>query len=160
MTRRIRHALLPLLLLVGCKAECQAGNLEAGKPAAEPVRPGVTLCSRVVDQRCRDATDRFTEDVREIHAVLVIPNAPRASGKATVVWIAEETGGVAPPNYKIAEKELDLSGQDPKATHATITGSLSRPTKGWPVGKYRVEFHIGGAAAASGAFQIAAAASR
>lgn len=54
------------------------------------------------------------------------------------VWIAEDVGEVAPKNYKIAEKSLTLSsGQD----NGVFT--ISRPTNGWPVGKYRVEIYDG-----------------
>jgi hypothetical protein len=160
------HAAAAALLLLslafaGCKAECQAGNLEPTKSEtptqAEPaVKYGLTLCTKAENQKCQDPTDQFKSDVAEIHAVLVTPTVPRQTGKATVAWIAVDTGGAAPPNYKIAAKELDLSATDLKrATHTTVSGSLSRPTKGWPVGKYRVEFEMEGKVVSSGEFQIA-----
>lgn len=158
------HAAAALLLLstvyAGCKAECQAGNLEPTKsetptPAEPAVKYGLTLCTRVEGQKCQDPTDKFKSDVAEVHAVLVTPTVPRQTGKATVAWIAVDTGGAAPPNYKIAARELDLSGTDLKrATHTTVSGSLSRPTKGWPVGKYRVEFEMEGKVVSSAGFQI------
>ena len=53
-------------------------------------------------------------------------------------WIAEDVGEVAPKNYKIAEAPTKISsGQNNGAF------TLSRPTNGWPVGKYRVEIHDG-----------------
>lgn len=166
----MKHRAVPAALLLlsiiyaGCKAECQAGNLEPTKsetPKSEtptqtaPVKYGLTLCSKVEDQKCQDPADQFKSDVTEVHAVLVTPTVPRQTGKATVTWIAVDTGGAAPPNYKIAAKELDLSGTDLKAaTHTTVSGSLSRPTKGWPVGKYRVEFEMEGKVVSSAPFQI------
>jgi hypothetical protein len=53
------------------------------------------------------------------------------------VWIAEDVGKVAPPNYKI----------DEAAVKAIVANegyfSLSKPTHGFPVGKYRLEIYSG-----------------
>ena len=54
------------------------------------------------------------------------------------VWIAEDVGKAAPPNYKIAEKTLTLPFLN------TGTFSLSKPNKGFPVGSYRLEIYAGG----------------
>jgi hypothetical protein len=62
-------------------------------------------------------------------------------GGATIrgVWIAEDVGKVAPPNYKIDEASLKLTGDgDAKGKF-----SLSKPNNGFPVGKYRTEIYIG-----------------
>jgi len=51
-------------------------------------------------------------------------------------WIAEDVGKAAPPNYKIGEETLKNG----------YLGSftLSRPTKGFPAGKYRLELYLDG----------------
>jgi hypothetical protein len=53
------------------------------------------------------------------------------------VWIAEDVGNVAPPNYKIAEAD----------TRSLVANegyfSLSRPNHGFPVGRYRLEIYLG-----------------
>jgi hypothetical protein len=53
------------------------------------------------------------------------------------VWIAEDVGKVAPPNYKIDEAAVK--------TIVANEGyfSLSKPTHGFPVGKYRLEIYSG-----------------
>lgn len=53
------------------------------------------------------------------------------------VWIAVDVGNVAPPNYKIDEAEAHLVVM----TEGTL--SLSKPTNGFPVGKYRLEVYVG-----------------
>jgi len=53
------------------------------------------------------------------------------------VWIAEDVGRAAPPNYKIAEKSLRLPFMNSGSVY------LSKPTKGFPVGSYRLEIYIG-----------------
>jgi hypothetical protein len=53
------------------------------------------------------------------------------------VWIAEDVGKVAPPNYKI----------DEAAARTLIANQgyfwLSKPNNGFPVGKYRLEIYMG-----------------
>jgi uncharacterized RDD family membrane protein YckC len=51
------------------------------------------------------------------------------------VWIAEDVGNGAPPNYQIAEKST--SGVNEGRFYMTS------PTNGWPIGKYRLEIYIG-----------------
>jgi uncharacterized RDD family membrane protein YckC len=51
------------------------------------------------------------------------------------VWIAEDVGSAAPPNTKLAEKAFTGSNVG--------EFSLTAPTAGWPVGKYRLEIYIG-----------------
>jgi len=53
------------------------------------------------------------------------------------VWIAEDVGNVAPPNYKIDEASLTVA----VANQGNF--SLSKPNKGFPVGKYRLEIYSG-----------------
>ena len=53
------------------------------------------------------------------------------------VWIAEDVGKVAPPNYKIDE----AAARTLKANEGYF--SLSKPNNGFPVGKYRLEIYMG-----------------
>jgi hypothetical protein len=58
--------------------------------------------------------------------------------KVRAVWIAEDTGEVAPLDYKVDEATNIATAPD-----AIGTFTLSRPEDGWAVGKYRVEFYVG-----------------
>jgi len=51
------------------------------------------------------------------------------------VWIAEDVGDAAPPNYQLAAKSM--SGVNEGKFYVTS------PANGWPVGKYRLEIYIG-----------------
>jgi hypothetical protein len=53
-------------------------------------------------------------------------------------WVAVDTGGVAPPNYKIDEAKLMLNGP----TEGTF--SLTKSAKNWPAGRYQVEIFLAG----------------
>ena len=52
-------------------------------------------------------------------------------------WIAADTGGVAPKDHVISS-----SKSEPSKTEGTF--SLSKPTSGFPPGKYRIELRQGG----------------
>ncbi len=61
----------------------------------------------------------------------------REGAKVRAVWIAEDVGDIAPPNYKIDEAKAVAASPD---AHGTFI--LSRPEDGWAPGKYRVEFYL------------------
>ncbi len=72
---------------------------------------------------------------------------PRA--KIRVVWIAEDVGDVAPPNYEIDDAST-IANDDARGRF-----TLSKPMNGWTSGRYRVEVYLDGALAASVQVQIA-----
>jgi uncharacterized RDD family membrane protein YckC len=51
------------------------------------------------------------------------------------VWIAEDVGDAAPPNYQLGAKSM--SGVNEGKFYVTS------PANGWPIGKYRLEIYIG-----------------
>jgi hypothetical protein len=71
--------------------------------------------------------------------------------KVRGVWIGEDVGDAAPPNTKIDEKALTAEGDTDDGVFA-----ISKPTKGWPVGKYRVEIYVGDELATKVKFTIKA----
>ena len=58
--------------------------------------------------------------------------------KIRCVWIAEDVGDAAPANFQVNETSTEAS-----ETRGFGTFTLSRPTKGWPIGKYRAEIYVG-----------------
>lgn len=62
----------------------------------------------------------------------------KAGSTVKTTWIAEKTD-VAPPNYVINAYEGKAG-----AGTSSASFSMSRPTKGWPTGLYRVEVSIDG----------------
>jgi hypothetical protein len=69
---------------------------------------------------------------------------------ARSVWIAEDVGKVAPPNYKIMEKTLTLPFMN------SGVFSLSKPNNGFPVGSYRLEIYLAGKLAKTLKFSVQA----
>ena len=66
------------------------------------------------------------------------------------VWIAEDVGASAPPNYKIAEKGLVL----PFMNSGSLT--LTKPDRGWPIGSDRLEIYFGDKLARTVKFSVKA----
>jgi hypothetical protein len=62
-----------------------------------------------------------------------------SGSKITVSWIAVDTNGVAPANYKIDEATFDIGSLE---NH--VDASLSKPNAGFPVGKYKVVLSVDG----------------
>jgi uncharacterized RDD family membrane protein YckC len=80
------------------------------------------------------ASSEFYTDTPQIVCVWNIEGTD-PSTLVKSVWIAEDVGEGAPPNYQIAEKSI--SGLNEGKFYMTS------PTNGWPVGKYRLELYIG-----------------
>jgi hypothetical protein len=128
--------------LVAAVAFCVTALAYAGAPRYD--------APTLSDSDDGEAKESFTPDIAKIylHAGLV----DVASGsKLGSTWIAEDTGGAAPPNYKIDSVELTAG-----ALINVATFSLSNPTAGWPVGAYRVDLSIDGKAAGTAHFKIEA----
>ena len=98
-----------------------------------------------------DATTTFTADAPKLFAVFE-SSGTKKDATIRAVWIAEDVGAAAPANTKIDEASITANEDD---VHGTF--SLSRPNKGWPVGKYRVEFYHGKAMIKTVKFSITAA---
>ena len=67
------------------------------------------------------------------------------------VWIAEDVGDAAPKQTKIDEATLTADENDFYGAF-----SLTKPTKGWPAGKYKVEIYLGDELATTAKFSIKA----
>ena len=124
-----------ILALSGCSSSTSSGTVQASTAAPRITKAemgtGVTDKYEVVDP-----TTEFAPDTPKIFCVwkaegLGVGAAVRG------VWIAEDVGKAAPANSKIDEATIHL----PFANQGSLT--LSKPDKGFPVGKYRVEIYVG-----------------
>jgi hypothetical protein len=107
------------------------------------------LHAAVAKEVLGEPTARFAADTEKIFCRWQ-GDALHDGDKIRAVWIAEDVGDVAPKDYKITE--TSTSADSPQAAG---TFTLSRPTKGWPVGKYRVEIYDGEQLAETLKFDIA-----
>lgn len=101
------------------------------KPSETAGKLSVTLGKAATGE----ATTQFAADTPKIFARWQGHELAKGT-KLRAVWIAENVGSVAPPNYKI--DETSLSAPEPNS-NGNFT--LSRPSTGWPPGSYRVEIY-------------------
>ena len=106
---------------------------------AAAVRAGDVKVKAVLSTGIDDeATTSFAPDTPKIHALFKTKGAEDGT-KLRALWIAEDVGDAAPENSKIDEKTLTLKGDTDDGDF-----SLSKPDKGWPTGKYRLEIYSDG----------------
>jgi hypothetical protein len=97
-----------------------------------------------------EATEIISADALQIVARWRV-HRETGNAKVRAVWIAEDTGGIVPVNYKIDEANAIAT---PPESVGTFT--LSRPADGWATGKYRIEFYVQDSLAATERITIAA----
>jgi hypothetical protein len=120
-------------------------NLEMTEGPRVGERPGVTskpeekkaLAAVLAKELAGEPTTTFTAEIPKIYARWQ-GNTLKKGDKIRAVWMTEDVGDAAPPNYKVAETSTT-------ATEARSFGTftLSKPHKNWPVGKYRLELYVG-----------------
>lgn len=120
-----------------------AAHADKAPPAADKdkaVQIEATLCKKLKGDTPIDPTNKFTKDTEVIYGAWRSVDGKEGM-PYRVVWIAEDVGKAAPPGTKIIEKKGVMSDKEigKKATFWTGNISLSRPTNGWPVGRYRAE---------------------
>ena len=96
-----------------------------------------------------DPLTTISSDALQIVARWRVHDLPSKT-KIRAVWIAEDTGEVAPPDYKVDEATNIATAPD-----AIGTFTLSKPEDGWAAGKYRVEFYVGNVLAETVKLRIA-----
>jgi hypothetical protein len=125
-------------------------------PSVEPAR--APLDTRPFEASVSTSTAGAPMDIISSDALQIVARwrvrRPAGNAKVRAVWIAEDTGGIAPADYKIDEATAIAT---PPESVGTFT--LSRPPDGWAVGKYRVEFYVQDALAGTARVTIAARAS-
>jgi hypothetical protein len=112
---------------------------ERPKVAARPMvksSASTKLTVTVSKETTGPGTAQFGPDTEKIYARWGGHDL-RPEAKIRVVWIAENIGDIAPPDYTIDEASTVAS-----ASYAHGTFTLSRPDEGWVPGDYRVEFYL------------------
>jgi outer membrane usher protein FimD/PapC len=109
-----------------------AGIISASVARAGEVKITVTL----TDSAIGESMTTFPTDTPKLYALFKTKGL-KDGDKLRGVWVAIDVGDAAPPNTKINEKTLDAEGDTDDGEF-----TLSKPTKGWPVGKYKLEIYV------------------
>ncbi len=122
-----RSLALAALILVGVfSAACSASTANIS---------AVTMSKGVQDGKAVDATNTFSPDVKVIHCLVEVANAPSDTtlkGVFTVVD-AKDASGAAVKDTKIGEQTL---------TGVSVGDFSFTPSQTLPVGKYKVDVYL------------------
>lgn len=81
----------------------------------------------------------FTPDTAKIFLSADMTDDVASGSKLTVSWIAVDSGGAAPANYKIDEVSFEIG-----ALENHVDSAMTKPNAGWPVGTYQVQISVDG----------------
>jgi len=95
-------------------------------------------------------TTTFTTDTPKVVALFKTKGAQKGD-KLRGAWIADDVRDAAPANTKIDETTVTLEGDSENGSFA-----CSKPTKGWPAGKYHVDIYANDKLATTVKFTIEA----
>ena len=108
----------------------------------------VTLDDLVLSDKKRgDPMTTFKPATAKVFVVARVKD-PADGDKVKAEWIADKAEG-APPNYRIDQTELRLQKNSNE-----VTFSMSKPTKGWPVGAYHVDISVNGKVVKKISFEV------
>ena len=130
----MKRLIIPTLVMLFCALNVQADDM--------------TVEAVLAKDKDSEPTDVFAPDVAQIWAFFKTKGSKKGD-KIRVVWIAEDVGDSAAPETKIDEGTLTADKDDYNGAF-----SLSKPTKGWPLGDYRVDIYNGDEVATSVSFAI------
>jgi hypothetical protein len=109
-----------------------ASIVSAGIACAGDVKVKVTMTTGPDGE----PTTSFPTDAPKIVALFKTDGVEKGD-KIRSVWIADDVGDAAPANSKIDERTLTMEGDTEDGSF-----SLTKPTKGWPKGQYRLEIYV------------------
>ena len=90
----------------------------------------------------------FPSDTPRLY-VLFKTTGMNGGDKIRALWTAIDVGEAAPPNTSVDDRTLIADGDTDDGEF-----SVSKPTDGWPPGKYRVEIYVNDQIAASMQFTV------
>jgi hypothetical protein len=113
------------------------GSLVVGLMSISAVRAGEIKveATMMTEPEGREVT-AYTADARMLYVMFKTKGATDRD-KIRAVWIADDVGDAAAPKTKIDETTIDIEGDTEDGVF-----SLSKPTNGWPIGKYHVEIYV------------------
>jgi len=153
------------LALLACKssekATAGASSASAAPTSAAPdkgsEKMGTFVCKEYANDACVDETASFALDAPVVHVSYKTKTIPKSGEVYTMQWIAEDVGKAAKPNTVIATLEKKVEDlPDFGVTSYSVHTELSKPTAGWPAGKYRVEIKLGDTLVTTARFEMTA----
>jgi hypothetical protein len=82
-----------------------------------------------------DVTTEYAPDQKNFHLVVTVNDTPKDT-KFKTIWTAVDIGGTMPPNTKLEERELIVTGS------GTFEFAIAPKTGQWAAGKYKVDLLV------------------
>lgn len=108
----------------------------------------VSVTVKMSDELAGDEMSTFTPSTEKIYALFKTIGAKHGD-KIRAALIAEDVGAAAPANTKVLETNIDMEGDTDDGDF-----NFSKPTKGWPIGKYRVDVYLNDELSATAKFTV------
>jgi hypothetical protein len=115
---------------------------------------GTFICKDIVNETCVEPGDHFDADIPAVHMMYKTLDLPKAGDVYIIQWIAEDVGQAAPPNTVIATLNEPVADLGFGVKNYQVDSQLTKPTNGWPIGKYRVEVKLDGKLVTTARFAI------
>ena len=137
--RIISVATFCLVLILGTTIAVAQGTISSAV-----LGTGVTAKFEIINP-----TNVFSPDTPMIYCAWKTQGL-KAGTNVRGVWIAEDVGNAAKPNFKIDEATFT----PPMGVASAGSFALNKPNKGFPVGKYRLEIYLGSTLAKTVPFTV------
>jgi hypothetical protein len=115
---------------------------------------GTFTCKDIAGDKCVDPSDHFNADIPAVHVMYKTADLPKSGDVYVIQWIAEDVGQAAPPNTVIATVNEPVSDVGLGVKSYQVDSKLTKPTSGWPIGKYRIEMKLDGNLVTTAHFSI------
>ncbi len=121
-------------------------NLSYAENEAATAQKTVKLDCFLTDQMSQDkkpgeSKDTFITTTPIIYAICTSSDLNKGQS-LTAEWIAADTHKVAPDNYKILSKKVDVPEGTKAGEKLTFDFLITKPNKDWPTGTYHVDFYV------------------
>jgi hypothetical protein len=103
---------------------------------------GTFTCRDLKNDVCLGPSDRFEPTVPVVHMTYKTKDIPKNGDVYVIQWIAEDVGQAAPANTVIGTLNEHVKDVVPGLKNYVVNSRLTKPTNGWPVGKYRIDVKL------------------
>jgi hypothetical protein len=156
------HKVLLVAALVSISVGCKSKQTDSKETTNQPAegsaivaeQMGTFTCTDLKQDVCLDPTDKFPATVPVVHMTYKTKDLPEQGGTYVIKWIAEDVGASAPANTVIATLNEAVSDVQAGTKNYVVNSKLSKPSAGWPVGKYRIEVSYGDKVVTTAPFSI------
>lgn len=141
------HKLVLVAAFVSVSGGCKSKQTESKETTDRPAegsavvaeQMGTFTCMDLKQDVCLDPTDKFAATVPVVHMTYKTKDLPENGGTYVIKWFAEDVGAAAPANSVIATLNESVKDVQAGVKNYVVNSRLTKPSNGWPVGKYRVE---------------------